>query len=203
MIRGNNNFGILHRGKHGMSALKKTIFTILFWALVLVTAGCVGVPEGVSPVTEFDIHRYLGRWYEIARLDHSFERGLEHVYAEYSLRPDGGVRVVNRGYDPVEKEWKQAEGRAFFVGDPTVGSLKVSFFGPFYGGYNIIALDQTDYSYSMVCGPDRSYLWILCRTPEMEGAILSDLVNQAKDLGFATDGLIYVRHDRMHNKHTE
>lgn len=165
--------------------------------MALMLCGCVGVPGGVSPVSEFDIHRYLGRWYEIARLDHSFERGLENVYAEYSLRPDGGVTVVNRGYDPVEKEWKQAEGRAFFVGDPTVGSLKVSFFGPFYGGYNVIALDQADYSYSMVCGPDRSYLWILSRTPALDAVILSNLVNQAKDLGFAADGLIYVVHDRF------
>ena len=186
-----------------MSALKKTIFTILFWAFVLMTAGCVGVPDGVSPVSDFDITRYMGRWYEIARLDHSFERGLQNVYAEYSLRPDGGARVVNRGYDPVEKEWKQAEGRAFFVGDPAVGSLNVSFFGPFYGGYNIIALDQVDYSYALVCGPNRSYLWILSRSPEMDGAVLSDLVNQAKDLGFAVDGLIYVRHDRMNDEPTE
>ena len=163
--------------------------------LVMLVPGCVGLPEGITPVAEFDVQRYLGQWYEIARLDHSFERGLEKVSADYSLRNDGGINVINRGYDTAKKEWKEATGRAYFVGEPTVGRLKVSFFGPFYGGYNIIALDQQGYSYSMVCGPDRSYLWILSRTPEMEAGLLSGLVNQAKDLGFDTSSLIYVKHD--------
>lgn len=162
--------------------------------LLLMTAACVRVPEGVSPVTGFDINRYLGTWYEIARLDHSFERGLESVSAVYSLREDGGLTVVNRGYDPDKKKWKESVGKAFFVDETTVGQLKVSFFGPFYGGYNIIALDQTGYSYSMVCGPDKSYLWILSRTREMDAALLSELVDRAKRLGFETDTLIYVNH---------
>ena len=163
--------------------------------LVMLVPGCVSLPEGITPVAEFDVQRYLGQWYEIARLDHSFERGLEKVSADYSLRNDGGINVINRGYDPAKKGWKEATGRAYFVGEPTVGRLKVSFFGPFYGGYNIIALDRQGYSYSMVCGPDRSYLWILSRTPEMEAGLLSGLVNQAKDLGFDTSSLIYVKHD--------
>ena len=163
--------------------------------LVMLVPGCVGLPEGITPVAEFDVHQYLGQWYEIARLDHSFERGLEKVSADYSLRNDGGINVINRGYDTAKKEWKEATGRAYFVGEPTVGRLKVSFFGPFYGGYNIIALDQQGYSYSMVCGPDRSYLWILSRTPEMDAALLTRLVDQATDLGFDTSSLIYVKHD--------
>ena len=163
--------------------------------LVMLVPGCVGLPEGITPVAEFDVHRYLGQWYEIARLDHSFERGLEKVSADYSLRNDGGINVINRGYDTAKKEWKEATGRAYFVGEPTVGRLKVSFFGPFYGGYNIIALDRQGYSYSMVCGPDRSYLWILSRTPEMDAALLTRLVEQATDLGFDTSSLIYVKHD--------
>jgi apolipoprotein D and lipocalin family protein len=162
--------------------------------LVMLVPGCVGLPDGITPVSGFDINRYLGRWYEIARLDHPFERGLENVYAEYSLRDDGGVKVLNRGYDPLEKEWKQAEGKAFFTEESTVGRMKVSFFGPFYGGYNIITLDHEGYADSMVCGPNRSYLWILSRTPEMEAGLLSGLVNQAKDLGFDTESLIYVEH---------
>ncbi len=162
--------------------------------LVMFLSGCVRVPEGVSTVNGFDISRYLGKWYEIARLDHSFEQGLENVSADYSLRKDGGVKVINRGYDPEKKKWKQAEGKAYFVEGSSIGRLKVSFFGPFYGGYNIITLDQTGYSYSLVCGPDKSYLWILSRTPQMEAALLSDLVSQAKGIGFDTDALIYVRH---------
>ncbi|MDA3898482.1 MAG: lipocalin family protein, partial [Desulfobacteraceae bacterium] len=123
---------------------------------LLLLTGCVAVPDGITTITEFDINRYLGRWYEIARLDHSFERGLENVTADYDLRDDGGVKVINRGYDPATEKWKQAEGKAYFVGESTAGQLKVSFFGPFYGGYNIIALDTKGYTYSMVCGPDRS-----------------------------------------------
>ena len=96
--------------------------------------GCVGVPKGVKPVQGFALDRYLGRWYEIARLDHSFERGLSHVTASYSMREDGGVRVLNRGYSEKKKEWKTAEGKAYFVKGPDEGYLKVSFFGPFYGG---------------------------------------------------------------------
>ena len=165
----------------------------IFAMLLMVLPGCVSIPEGVVTVNDFKIERYLGKWYEIARLNHSFERGLENVTADYTLRDDGGVKIINRGYDPDGKKWKQAEGKAYFVSESTVGQLKVSFFGPFYGGYNIMALDNEGYSYSMVCGPDRSYLWILSRYPEMENLILKELVSQAKDLGFETEKLIYVK----------
>ena len=113
-------------------------------ALLLLTAllaGCVGRPDGVEPVSGFDIDRYLGTWYEIARLDHSFERGLSRVTANYSPRADGGVRVVNRGFDAAAGEWREAEGKAYFVEDPDLGYLKVSFFGPFYGAYVVFRLD--------------------------------------------------------------
>lgn len=96
-------------------------------------AGCTGVPEGIKPIEDFTLDRYRGKWYEIARLDHSFERGLSRVTAEYSLREDGGVKVVNRSFDAEHARWKQSEGKAYFVGAPNVGHLKVSFFGPFYG----------------------------------------------------------------------
>jgi apolipoprotein D and lipocalin family protein len=155
-------------------------------------SGCVNIPENVSPVTGFDIDRYLGTWYEIARLDHSFERGLERVTAEYSLRDDGGIEVVNKGLDPQKNRWKEAIGKAYFVGDSNLGSLKVSFWGPFYSSYNIIALDKNNYSYSMVCGPNKSYLWILAREPHMEESLKFELINKAKDLGFETEKLIHV-----------
>ena len=166
----------------------------IYWLSVLFLAGCVGAPEHIQPVGEFELNRYLGTWYEIARLDHSFERGLEQVTANYSLRDDGGVKVINKGFNATKSKWKQAEGKAYFVGDPDVGQLKVSFFGPFYGGYNIIELDKTNYQYSLVCGPDLSYLWILARAPQLDKAIVDRLVAKAKSLGFATDQLIYVRH---------
>jgi apolipoprotein D and lipocalin family protein len=156
--------------------------------------GCVSIPENITAVKGFDVERYKGAWYEIARLDHSFERGLEKVTADYSSRSDGGITVVNKGLDPKTDTWKKAVGKAYFVGDPHEGRLKVSFFGPFYGGYNIIALDEKGYSYALVCGPDKSYLWILAREPHMDESIKSELVQKAKALGFETEKLIYVKH---------
>ena len=166
---------------------------LLFFIPILIL-GCVNIPDNVSPVTGFDIDRYLGTWYEIARLDHSFERDLEKVTAEYSLRDDGGIKVVNKGLDPHKNRWKEVIGKAYFVGDSNFGSLKVSFWGPFYSSYNIIALDKKNYSYSMVCGPNKSYLWILAREPHIEESLKVELINKAKDLGFETDKLIHVTH---------
>ncbi|HYE34771.1 lipocalin family protein [Methylocaldum sp.] len=165
--------------------------TLALLAAVLL-AGCAGIPEGVSAIRGFELNRYLGTWYEIARLDHSFERGLIRVTAAYSLREDGGVKVINRGFDPLKQEWREAIGKAYFVEGPDIGRLKVSFFGPFYGGYNIVDLDRENYSYSLVSGPTRSYLWILARNKKLEPATLKRLVDKAKALGFATDKLIYV-----------
>lgn len=156
--------------------------------------GCTGVPEGVQTVTGFELDRYLGTWYEIARLDHRFERGMSNVTANYSMRDDGGVRVVNRGYEVAKGEWNEATGKAFFVGDANIGQLKVSFFGPFYGGYNIVELDKDGYQYALVAGPDRDYLWILARSPQLDPDTLSVLVDKAKELNFATEELIYVDH---------
>lgn len=161
-------------------------------ALTLLLSGCVGVPDGITPVTGFDAERYLGKWYEVARLDHSFERGLEQVSAEYSLRDDGDIRVINRGYNTVKQQPEEAEGRAKFVGAKNVGQLKVSFFGPFYGAYNIVELDP-NYQYALITGNDREYLWILSRTPQLDAAIQQRLVDKAKSLGFATDKLIFVK----------
>ena len=164
---------------------------ILIATLTVLISGCVGIPDNVKPVQGFDANRYLGIWYEVARLDNSFETGLQQVTAQYSLREDGGLRVLNRGYDPQGQRWKEAEGKAFFVGPPTEGRLKVSFFGPFYGSYNIISLDE-DYTYSLVCSSDYSYLWMLSRTPKLPDTVLGKLVEKAKRFGFNTDKLIYV-----------
>ncbi len=169
-----------------------TIAAVILGAGIFLLSGCTAVPKGVAPVTEFDIQRYMGTWHEVARLDHSFERGLTRVTAEYTLNSNGIVAVVNRGWDARRQCWKEARGRALFCGDQSTGSLKVSFFGPFYGGYHIIALDQSGYLYSMVCGPSRSYLWILSRQPVLDDAVRAGLVKQAGDLRFAVDKLIWV-----------
>jgi len=163
---------------------------IALLSLCLLT-GCVSKPENISPVTAFKSERYLGAWYEVARLDHRFEKGLSKVTANYSPRPDGGIRVINRGYDAAKKEWKQSEGKAYFVEQSDTAYLKVSFFGPFYGSYIVFDLDPA-YQYSMISGPDKSYLWILSRTPELDAAVQARLVEKAKSLGFATEKLIFV-----------
>ncbi len=168
-------------------------YIILFCTLWL--SGCTGIPENVTAVQGFELNRYLGTWYEIARLDHRFERGLDNVSATYTLRDDGGIDVLNKGRNSESGIWEQAQGRAYFIDNSDVGRLKVSFFGPFYSSYNIIALDKQHYAFAMVTGPDRSYLWILARQPEMPDATLKELVEQAGSLNYDTDLLIYVRQD--------
>jgi apolipoprotein D and lipocalin family protein len=157
-------------------------------------SGCTGVPDGAQAVTGFELDRYLGTWYEVARLDHRFERGMFNVTANYSMRDDGGVSVVNRGYEAAKGEWNEATGKAYFVGAADVGQLKVSFFGPFYGAYNVLELDKDNYQYALVSGPNRDYLWILSRSSILDQDVMSALVNKAKSLDFPTDELIYVSH---------
>ncbi|UCD86639.1 MAG: lipocalin family protein [Desulfobacterales bacterium] len=166
----------------------------LFLLTCLFVTGCVGIPDNITAVDGFEVKRYLGTWYEIARLDHSFERGLSNITATYTLRDDGGIDVLNKGFDKEAGKWKRAEGKAYLVSTPDVGRLKVSFFGPFYGGYNIIALDKENYSYSLVCSQNRSYLWILARDKELEQDTLGHLIELSKGLGFETDKLIFVDH---------
>lgn len=170
------------------------LFTIFLLSLVL--TACTGTPKGVEPVSGFELERYLGKWYEIARLDHSFERGLTAVTADYSLRDDGNVKVINRGYNQEKNQWKEAEGKAKFVKDADIAQLKVSFFGPFYGSYIVFGLDKQDYQYAFVAGPNHGYLWLLARTPQVDEAIIERFINEASQRGFNTDGLIFVEHDQ-------
>ncbi|MCL4137228.1 UNVERIFIED_CONTAM: hypothetical protein GTU68_043429 [Idotea baltica] len=130
------------------------------------------MPEAVKPVSEFELNRYLGKWYEIARLDHSFERGLSQITADYSLQDNGRVAVVNRGFSAEEGQWQEAEGKAYFVNSTSEGYLKVSFFGPFYGSYIVFELDKEAYQYAFVSGPNTEYLWLLSRTPTVTPEIL-------------------------------
>lgn len=175
--------------------IKKRLSKRYLCACLMLLSACVGLPENVTPVQNFELQRYLGKWYEIARLDHSFERGLSKVSAEYSLRDDGGVKVINRGYSESDEAWEEAVGKAYFVGDATEGYLKVSFFGPFYGAYVVFELDEQGYQYSVVAGPDKSYLWVLSRTPTMDPQVYKRLITKAAALGFATDKLILVAQD--------
>lgn len=163
----------------------------LMLGLVLLLSGCVSIPEGIQPVKDFQAERYLGTWYEIARLDHSFERNMQQVTAHYSMREDGGIKVINRGFNNEKQEWKDAEGKAYFVEDSATGYLKVSFFGPFYGSYIIFDLGE-NYEYSLVTSTRTSYLWLLSRTPTLEHDQQQRLIQRMTKLGFATDKLIFV-----------
>ena len=169
------------------------LLSIIFLCAVL--SGCLSIPQNVAPVDGFELNKYLGKWYEIARLDHSFERGLANITAEYSLREDGGVKVVNKGFSAADNKWKEAEGKAYFVRDPQEGYLKVSFFGPFYGAYIVFELDKEGYQYAFITSYDKSYLWLLARTPTVSDEVLNRFIQKAGELGFATDKLIFPKQD--------
>ena len=162
--------------------------------LALAAGACTGIPKGVAPVDGFDVQRYKGEWFEIMRLDHSFERGLSNVTASYALRDDGSVGVVNRGFDAKNCRWKEATGRAVFQGAPDIASLSVTFFWPFAGGYHVLALDKQAYRWALVSGPTRSYLWLLARQPDLAPDIRNRLVDEARALGFPVEELILVEH---------
>ena len=163
------------------------------WLLAgaLLLSGCTSVPDKVEPVTPFELDKYLGEWHEVARLDHSFERGLTQVSAHYSMREDGGVKVVNRGFDTEKQAWKEAIGKAYFVDSEEVGRLKVSFFGPFYGGYNIAKLDA-DYTMSLVIGPNLSYAWLLARDPQPSQLQCEAYLAEADRIGVKREDWIWL-----------
>ena len=164
-------------------------------AALLVGCGSTRPPEGIEAVAPFDLGRYEGTWYELARLDHRFERGMNDVSATYQRLPDGSVRVVNRGFDEARQDWREAVGKALFTGSSQTGSLKVSFFGPFYGGYHVAALDS-DYRWAIVVGPDRSYCWILSRDRQVPPALREQLIARVAQLGIDPKALIWVSHQR-------
>lgn len=148
----------------------------------------------ISGVEGFKLDSYLGTWFEIARIDFRFERNLNNTTAEYTLRDDGKVNVVNRGYNPEKNEWKMARGKARFRGRSDKGELEVSFFGPFYAQYNVVMLDK-DYSTALVAGKNTDYLWILSREKRIADGIKEALLKKASDLGYDTSRLIWVVHD--------
>jgi len=181
------------RLSHRCTRLAALAFVLALTALL--GACSTSAPAGVEAVKSFELQRYQGRWYEIARLDHSFERGLSDVSATYTPQPDGSVQVRNRGFSAEKNQWREAIGKARFTGAPTTGSLKVSFFGPFYGGYHVVALDA-DYRWALVVGADLDSSWILAREKTLDADTRAAIVARAKALGVATDAYIWVRHDR-------
>lgn len=178
-----------------MITMRKSFVAVL---LPLFFTGCLAIPEQVVPVSDFQLQNYLGRWYEIARLDHSFERGLSNITADYQLRADGGINVINCGFSASKDKWSKAQGKAYPVDSASVGHLRVSFFGPFYGSYIIFGLDQIDYQYAYISGPSKDFLWFLSRTPTVSDESYQKFVMQAAALGFDTSQLIKVNQSGQH-----
>ena len=175
----------------------KNRFCLYGCILALLTIGlcsCASIPEGITPVEDFSLESYLGTWYEIARFDFRFEKDLSHVTATYSLNEDGTVKVVNTGYNTKKDKWQEALGKARFRGDNTVRALEVSFFGPFYTGYNVLKIDQ-EYTTALVGGKNFDYLWILSRTPEISEEVKQGYLEYAQALGYDVSNLVWVEQD--------
>ncbi|MBX2840020.1 MAG: lipocalin family protein [Gammaproteobacteria bacterium] len=162
--------------------------------IALLLSACTGIPKNIEPIEDFKVDRYLGTWYEVARLDHRFERGLTNVTATYTLQKDGTIQVLNRGFSTDKEQWNEAIGKAKFVSDSSIGHLKVSFFGPFYASYVVYELDQNEYQYAFVTGNNKKYLWLLSRKPAVEPQLLDRFKIQAEELGYDISELILVEH---------
>ena len=174
--------------------IKNSILALL---LLPVLVSCSPtIPEGAVAVTPFDSEKYLGKWYEIARIDFKYEKDLNNTTAEYSLNENGTIKVDNKGYNVKKQEWEQASGKAKFVGSDTVAMLKVSFFGPFYSGYNVLAIDDA-YTYALVAGESLDYLWILSRETTIPDDVRSQYLQIAEGVGYDTDRLLWVKHDEQ------
>ncbi|MDT3401384.1 lipocalin family protein [Mucilaginibacter terrae] len=181
--------------------IKRTSFVIAMMGAAAATAAlalsaCVAIPKGAYAVKPFNKDKYLGTWYEVARMDFKFEKGLSQVTATYSIQDTDKIRVDNKGFNKKEGKWKQSIGKAKFVEGPETGRLKVSFFGPFYSGYNVIAIDP-DYKYALIAGNNLKYLWLLSRTPDMPAEVKEKYLAQAKALGYKTEDLVWTDHSAL------
>ncbi len=173
----------------------RIIFTLLLsFMLINTMTSCSSMPEKAQPVSQFDVNRYLGTWYEIARFDYHFEKDLDNAIAQYSLNADGSVNVVNSGYNFKKNTWVSANGTAKFRGDKDIAALKVSFFKPFYAGYNVVALE--DYKYALIAGKNLDYLWILSREKTIPENVKQNFITRAREIGYDTSKLIWVKQDK-------
>lgn len=167
------------------------MLTVPFFA-VFASAGEKALDK--TTVNKLDLKRYMGKWYEIARFDHRFERGLIGSTAEYKLLPNGNIQVINRGYEgSFKSNLETAEGKAKLPDPSEPGKLKVSFFLWFYGEYNVLELDSVNYSYALIGSSSDKYLWILSRTPQLPEVTKKLLLEKAQKRGYDTSKLIWVK----------
>lgn len=162
----------------------------MMMVLVALIVGCSQLTVDNSVVEELDVNRYLGTWYEIARFDHKFERGMEQTKATYTLREDGDIDVLNTGVK--DGEPTEARGKGQLTDTPAL--LQVSFFWPFYSDYRVMMLDSA-YQYALVGSGSDDYLWILSRTPKLADDVKDSILNEAKRRGYKTEELIWVKQD--------
>lgn len=172
----------------------------LFIAGVVFIAGTVvyikkrrTIPKGVKAVKPFDINKYLGKWYEIARLDFCFEHNIDYATAEYSMDKDGSIKVINKGYNYKKHKEVEAVGRASFLNSPDEGRFKISFKGPFCADYNVIAIDSK-YKYALVTGRNHNYLWLLSKDTSIPEKIKESYLELAEDLGYNTSKIKWTKY---------
>jgi apolipoprotein D and lipocalin family protein len=171
--------------------MRKLVFAVFIIGVIMIGISCSSIPKGATAIQPFDSTRYLGKWYEIARFDFAFEKNLNTTTAEYSLNSDGTIRVENTGYNYKQEKWVKAIGRAKFRETSSIAKLGVSFFGPFYAGYNVIMLDP-NYKYALIAGRNLRYLWILSREKSIPDEIKNQYLVEAERIGFKTQDLIWV-----------
>ena len=167
---------------------------VAFAAITLFSSCSVKVPDYVEPVKNFDAKDYEGKWYEIARFDFKYEKDMNQVTAQYTLQEDGSIEVINRGYDYIKNEWKEKKGKAKFNGPEDQGALKVSFFGPFYAGYNVVMMEP-DYQTALVFGEKRDYIWFLSRKPTLSEETKQKFIDKAKEAGYDLNRLVWTEHN--------
>jgi len=176
--------------------ISKLVFILKFIIIMNGLISCSSIPKGVKAVEPFNKEKYLGKWYEIARIDFKYERDMDNTTAEYSLNANGTIKVNNKGYNTKKGKWEQAIGKAKFAGTNSIAMLKVSFFGPFYAGYNVIALDA-EYRYALVGGASFKYLWILSRETTIPDEIKKKYLKIATAAGYHTSDLIWIKHENL------
>lgn len=182
------------------SAVAAGVVGVLGTAGYLLNRRNLSIPTDATPIDNFDITKYLGKWYEIARLNYRYEKGLSNVTANYTMNNNGSISVVNKGYDEKKEEWESTKGKGKFIGDKKTGRLKVSFFGPIYSAYNIIALDK-DYQSAVVVGSNTDYAWILSRTPELPEEVINQHLKTLEDVGVKTSEMVWPTHDKVSKSH--